>query len=84
MKKGAFVAGNHKCWFSRKPGYESMSVNDVLKKDPEYIIWCKQNLSYLRFSTGLSKRIKEARKNLAAKQDTISPLMQPTNINLNP
>lgn len=62
MKKGAFVAGNHLCWFSRIPDYKKMTVNEVLLKDPEYIIWCKNNLSYLRFATGLSKRIKKAIK----------------------
>lgn len=62
MKKGAFVAGNHLCWFSKKPEYKSKTVNDVLKLDPDYIIWCKNNLSYLRFATGLTKRIKKARK----------------------
>jgi hypothetical protein len=63
MKKGAFVAGSHLCWFSRKPEYQRMTVNDVLKKDPQYIIWCKVNLKYLRFATGLSNRIDKARKN---------------------
>ena len=62
-KKGAFVAGNHLCWFSRNAEYKVMSVNDVLKKDPEYIIYCYRNLKYLRFATGLSNRIKEAAKN---------------------
>lgn len=61
-KKGTFVAGNHFCWFSRNEVYQKMTVNDVLKIDPDYIIWCKANLSYLRFATGLSKRIKKARQ----------------------
>ena len=61
-KKGRFVAGNHLCWFSKNPMYSSMTVNKILKKDPEFIIWCKNNLHYLRFATGLSKRIKKARK----------------------
>jgi hypothetical protein len=61
-KKGRFVAGNHYCWFSTNPEYKTMTVNDVLIKNPDYIIWCKNNLHYLRFATGLSKRIKKARK----------------------
>lgn len=61
-KKGAFVAGNHWCWFSLKPEYKQKSVNVVLKEDPAYIIWCFENLKYLRFATGLSQRIKKARK----------------------
>ena len=70
MKKGAFVAGNHYCWFSRIEKYRLMTVNEVLEKDPAYIIWCKSNLSYLRFSTGLSKRIKKARQILVSKPCT--------------
>lgn len=64
-KKGAFVAGNHWCWFSRIEKYRTMSVNDVLKENPEYIIWCQQNLKYLRFATGLTKRIKKAKQSLS-------------------
>ena len=67
MSKGAFVAGNHYCWFSRNNKYKKISVNDVLDIDPQYIIWCKKNLTYLRFSTGLSKRIKDAYKNSITK-----------------
>lgn len=61
-KKGAFVAGNHLCWFSRIPEYKDMTVNEVLEKDPEYINWCRLNLKYLRFATGLTKRIKKSNK----------------------
>jgi hypothetical protein len=62
MKNGAFVAGNHLCWFSKKEEYKSMTVNQVLQKDPNYIMWCLSNLSHLRFATNLSKRIKKAVK----------------------
>lgn len=58
------VAGNHLCWFSRIEKYKSMTVNQLLKENPEYIIWCRDNLSHLRFATGLLKRIKKARKEL--------------------
>ena len=62
MSKGAFVAGNHLCWFSRNPEYKNMTVNNVLKKDPAYINWCRLNLHHLRFPPGLTKRIKKANK----------------------
>lgn len=64
MTKGAFIAGNHLCWFSRKDEYKNLTVNQVLHKDPNYIIWCKNNLHHLRFAKGLSKRIKKAVKEL--------------------
>lgn len=64
MPKGAFVAGNHYCWFSKSPVYRNMSVNEVLKINPEYIIWCRENLKYLRFPPGLTKRIKKAKREL--------------------
>jgi len=60
-KKGAFVAGNHLCWFSRMEKYKRMTVNDVLKVDPHYIKWCKKNLKHLRFGMSLSKRINKAK-----------------------
>ncbi len=62
MKKGRFVAGNHLCWFSRNEDYKKLIVNECLKEHPEYIVWCKANLKYLRFGTSLSDRINKARK----------------------
>jgi len=64
MSKGAFVAGNHLCWFSRIPEHKVRTVNEVLKADPAYIVWCRENLKHLRFATGLTKRIKKAAKEL--------------------
>lgn len=62
-KKGAFVAGNHLCWFSRNESYKQKTVNEVLAENPSYLLWCLQNLKYLRFAMGLTRRIKEKNKN---------------------
>lgn len=59
MRKGAFVAKRHLCWFSRNPEYKTMQVEAVFQKDPDYILWCHENLKHLRFATGISKRIKK-------------------------
>lgn len=60
-----FVAGNHLCFFSKGIIYKKMTVNEVLKKkDPEYIIWCYENLKHLRFTTGLEERIKQERNRI--------------------
>jgi len=69
MKHGRFVAGSHLCWFSKNPDYKQMSVNEVLEKNPEYIIWCEKNLHYIRFATGLSNRIKKAKQFLQSKNN---------------
>ncbi len=55
MRK-AFVAGNHLCWFSND--YKDKTVNEVLKENPEYIAWCRDNLKHLKWATGLKNRIK--------------------------
>lgn len=62
-RKGAFVAGNHRAWFSRNPEYNQMTVNEVLKINPAYLKWCLRNLKHLIFSEGLTKRINKANKN---------------------
>jgi hypothetical protein len=60
--KGAFVAKRHLCWFSRSPEYRNMQVEEVFQKNPDYILWCYENLKYIRFPMGLSNRIKKYRQ----------------------
>jgi hypothetical protein len=67
--KTAFVPKNHLCWFSRKVEYKTMTVEQVFQKDPDYILWCYENLKYLKFATGLKDRIKKYRSS----KTTINP-----------
>jgi hypothetical protein len=53
-----YVAGSHKCFFSKK--YPDKSVNDVIKIDPNYINWCINNLKHLRFDDGVKRLVNKA------------------------
>jgi 5-methylcytosine-specific restriction endonuclease McrA len=61
MRK-AFIAKNHKCWFSSNPEYKGLTVDHVIDKDPGYMIWCYDNLKHLRFATGIENKIKALKK----------------------
>lgn len=63
-KRTAFVPKRHLCWFSRNPEYKKMQVEEVFQKDPDYILWCYENLKHLRFATGLQNRIKKYKQSI--------------------
>lgn len=57
--KRTFVAKNHLCWFSKTSEYQKMTVNEVFKVNPDYILWCYKTLKHLRFATGISNKLKK-------------------------
>lgn len=57
-EKTAFVALNHRCWFSKK--YTTLSVKEVIAKDPMYIRWCIDNLKHLRFHSLVKNSVNDA------------------------
>jgi hypothetical protein len=38
------------CWFSNKPHIITLTVEDAIKKHPQYMLWCYKNLS-IKWST---------------------------------
>lgn len=57
----SFVAKGHLCWFSKKLDYNKRTLGNVFNIDPEYILWCYENLKHLRFATGIENQIKKYR-----------------------
>ena len=55
--KRTFVAGNHYCWFSSN--YKDKTVNQVMKINPAYLLWCLENLHHLKFQDSVRKRIRK-------------------------
>lgn len=55
--KRAFVAGNHKCWFSNK--YPNKLAIEVAEIDPKYMQWCIANLKHLNFADRIKEKVKK-------------------------
>jgi hypothetical protein len=45
------------CWFSNKPQYIQLTVEEVFKINPSYILWCYDNLTSIKWSVHTMKMI---------------------------
>lgn len=39
------------CWFSNKPYMIALTIEEAIKVDPRYLLWCYDNLESIKWST---------------------------------
>ena len=50
------------CWFSNKPHIISLTLEEALQKHPDYILWCYNNLTKIKWSVYSIRLIEETKQ----------------------